>query len=312
MARTHRPQFSISGRAWALLFLLALIWGGSFLSNRIALAEVGVLTTVAFRVAGAAVLLWVYVIWRGLPVPRAPRQVAGYVAMGVFNNVIPFSLIVWGQQHIPSGLAAILNSATSVFGILIVAAFFPDERLTARKLTGVLIGFAGVAIAIGADNLRAFDLASLGQIAVLAAAASYAISGVIGRKTMTGIRPEVAAAGMLTASSLVMVPAAALAEGMPSLAYAPQTWAALLYLASTASALAYMIYYAILRIAGAGNLGLVTLLVAPVAIVLGALVYREALSPADYMGFATLAAGLLVIDGRLGGKPRTAALQDSA
>jgi drug/metabolite transporter (DMT)-like permease len=302
---------SIPALAWALLVLLALIWGGSFLSNRVALAQIGVFTTVAFRVLGAAVLLWLYVLVRRLPVPHGPRQITGFALMGLTNNAIPFSLIVWGQQHIPSGLAAILNAATAVFSVLVAAAVFRDERLTARKTVGVLTGFAGVVTATGLASLAALNPASMGQIAVLGAALSYAVSGTVGKAMLAGIRPEVSAAGMVTASTLIMVPMALLSEGWPTFDYAPATWAALAYLAGFASALAYVVFYAVLRIAGAGNLGLVTLLIAPVAIVLGAAVYGEALTTNEYAGFAVLALGLLILDGRIH-LPGKAASQDSA
>jgi drug/metabolite transporter (DMT)-like permease len=310
MTAASSPQ--ITPRAWALLALLALIWGASFLSNKAALAQVGVLTTVAFRVLGAAILLWLYVLSRRLPVPRNPRKLLGFALMGVTNNAIPFSLIVWGQQHIPSGLAAILNATTAVFGVLVAAAVFRDERLTARKSLGVAVGFAGVATAIGIANLSALDPTSLGQIAVLGATLSYAVSGAIGKHLLAGVRPEVSAAGMVTASSLIMVPAALLAEGWPTFTYSPATWAALAYLAAVASALAYVVFYAILRIAGAGNLGLVTLMVAPVAILLGAITYGEALTPNEYAGFAILALGLLILDGRLVRPRNSRPPQDSA
>lgn len=294
---TPAPQRSISPFAWALLILLALIWGGSFLSNRAAVVSVPVFTVVAFRVAGAAAALWLYILVRGLPMPPRDR-VASLVIMGITNNVIPFSLIVWGQQHIASGLAGILNASTAIFTVLLVAVIFPDERLTARKALGVAIGFAGVILAIGPEELRALDLTSLGQIAIVGAASFYAISGAFARKALTGMRPEVSAAGTLAGAALVMVPLALWHDGLPSLDYPPVAWAAMAYLALVASAFAYMLFYAVLQRAGAGNLSLVTLMVAPVAMVLGAIFYGETLRVAEYAGFALLALGLLVLDGR--------------
>lgn len=296
---TQSEQRGISLRAWMLLGLLALIWGGSFLSNKAALAELGVLTTVAFRVAGAAVALWAYILIRRLPVPKGSAWVKTCLTMGVLNNVIPFSLIVWGQTHIPSGLAGILNAATTIFGVGLAALAFPDERLTPRKAVGVALGLAGVVATVGPAALAHLDITSLGQLAVLGAALSYGVSGIYGRTALRGIRPEVGAAGTLTASACVMVPLALLVEGVPTLAYAPQTWAALAYLSLLSSAFAYILFYRVLQIAGAGNLSLVTLLIAPVAVVLGALVYHEALPATAYLGLALLALGMLVIDGKV-------------
>jgi len=293
------PQESIPPRAWAELLLLATIWGGSFISNRLALNEVPVLTTVAFRVAGACLLLWVYVGLRRLPVPRSFRIWLAFLAMGLLNNALPFTLITWGQLTIPSGLAAIVNASTAIFGVLVAALAFRDERLTARRLTGVLLGFAGVAVAIGLHAFATLNLTSLPQLALVAAAISYALAAAFARRVLGGLPPQVAAAGMLTGSSLLMLPTALWIDGPPVLTHGAQVWGALGYLAILSTAGAYLLYYRVLGMAGAGNLSLVTLLTAPVAIVMGALILNEALPLRAYAGFALIALGLLIIDGRL-------------
>jgi len=220
--------------------------------------------------------------------------------MGFLNNVVPWSLIVWGQQHIASGLAAILNASTAIFTVSLAAMVFADERMTREKTLGVALGLAGVVVVMGTGALAALDLTSLAQIAILAASVSYAVSSVFARRFLTGHPPEVAAAGMLTASSAIMVPAALLHEGMPDLAaYHAPTWAALAYAGFVASAVAFLCYYRTLRLAGAGNVSLVTLMIAPVSVVVGAFLFDESLTLADYAGFGLLATGLMVIDGRL-------------
>lgn len=292
-------QKTIQPRAWAELSLLALIWGGSFLSNAVILHEVGPIWIVAWRVFGAALVLWLYVAWRGLSIPRAPQVWAAFLIMGLLNNAIPFTLITWGQQHISSGLTSILNALTAVLGVLVAALVFKDEQLTRRKGFGVLLGFTGAAVIIGPAALTQINPASLGQLALLGSSLSYALAGSWGRKTLSGQAPQVAAAGMLTASTLIMVPAAFLAEGLPALPQHPQTWAALSYLSLLATAGAYLLYYRVLAMAGSGNLMLVTLMVAPCAILLGAVILDETLPLRAYAGFALLAAGLITIDGRL-------------
>ena len=294
-----KPQTSITPAAWGLMGLLALMWGCSFPATRAALSEVGVLTTVAFRVGEGALALWIVIFLRGLPVRGGWRIVGIFAVMGLLNNVLPWSLIVWGQSHIASGLAAILNASTAIFTVSLAALILPDERLTARKSLGVLLGLAGVIMVMGISALSTLDLTSLGQLAVLAASVSYGCAGVFARKFLSGQPPEVAAAGMLTASSSVMIPAALWFDGAPRLDYLPTTWMALLYLGFIGSALAFLCYYRALRLAGAGNVSLVTLMIAPVSVVLGALIFDESLSATDYGGFLLLAAGLLVIDGRL-------------
>ena len=297
------PRFS--PLAWALLALLALIWGTSFLSNRAALEGVGFLTVVTFRVTGGALALWFWVAARRLPLPDDPRYLGRFLVMGALNNAIPFSLIVWGQNHIESGLAAILNASTALFGVLVAAAVFADERLTRRRLAGVMIGFAGVVLAIGPAALSGFSLTSAGQWAVIGASVSYGFAGAYARKAIAGLAPEVAAAGMLTGGVVWLLPAMLVFEGVPALQHAPSVWVALLWLALGCSALAYLIYYRILALAGAGNLSLVTLLIPPVAILAGGVVYGERLGGLALIGFAVLAAGLWLLNQRP--KPRDAA-----
>jgi len=297
-----QPQKSISTRGWAGLLFLAMLWGGSFVANRLALNELGVFSTVALRVSGACVVIWIYVAIRGLALPRDPRIWAAMVVMGLLNNAMPFSLIAWGQLSIPSGLAAILNGATAIFGVLIAAIALGDERLTARKLAGVLLGFAGVTTAIGIGALRAFDLTSLSQLAILGASACYAISGAFARVWLRGIAPQVAVAGMLTASAVMMLPLAFWMEGLPSVGHAASVWFGMAYLSIVSTAIAYLVFYRLLDLIGAGNTSLVTLMVAPFAIVLGALILDETLPLRAYVGFGILALGLMVIDGRIGGR----------
>lgn len=295
--RNTVTQRQLSPAAWGLLLLLALIWGGSFTANHRALAEWPVASVVALRVSGAALALWAYVAWARLPRPRGWRFARDALVMGVTNNVVPFSLIVWGQTHIPSGLAGILNASTALFSVLLAACLYADERLGLRRLSGVLLGLIGVAVVIGPEALGHLDLGSLGQLAILGAGISYAISGVYGRKALKGVRPEVSAAAMLTASALIMLPASLLLNGLPP---APSLGAAgaLAYLALVASAFAYRLFYTILDLAGAGNLGLVTLLIAPVAVVLGALLYGESLPAQAFAGLALVTLGLIQLDGR--------------
>ncbi len=293
------PQKAISTTAWFLIFALATIWGAIFLASRLALNEVGPLTIVAHRTFWAALLLWGVVAARRISLPRSPRVWIGFLGMGVLNNVIPFGLLNWSQQYIESGLASILNATTAVFGVLVAAIFLADERLNTRKVVGVLIGFAGVSAAIGLDSLRSFDIRSAAQLAALAATLSYAFAGVWARRMLGGLAPELAAAGMLTASALVSIPAATFLEAPLTLALSPLTLAALAYSAFIGTALAYLFYYRVLALAGSGNLLLVTLMIPPFAIALGAVFLNEALPPGALIGFALLALGLAIIDGRL-------------
>lgn len=290
-------QRQLSLKGWSLLLLLAVIWGGSFSANHAALAQMPVAFVVAFRVSVAAILLWAYIAATGLPVPVTWAFARSALVLGVFNNVVPFSLIVWGQTHIASGLAGILNASTALFSVLVAAVVFPDERLGPRRLIGVVTGLGGVVVVLGPAALTHLDLTSWGQLAILGAGLSYAGAAAFGRSALGGIRPEVGAAAMLTASALIMLPTALILNGAPPLP-GLQTLTALLYLAVIASALAYRLFYTVLHQAGAGNLGLVTLLIPPVAVLLGALLFHEALPPRAFAGLALLTLGMVILDGR--------------
>ncbi len=292
-------QKSLSPRAWVELLLLASIWGASFVSIRVALDEIGPLTSVAHRTGWAMLVLWVVALAGRAPIPSGWRIWGAFVVMGMLNNVIPFSLMAWGQLHIPTGLTAILNAGTAIFGVIAAAIAFRDERLTVRRAIGVGMGFLGVATALGLGSLAALDLRSLAQLAVIGGTISYACASVWARKALGGLSPQVAAAGMLTGSTLVMLPLAWMFEGPLTLQLEPRTWTAIAYYALAATALAYLLYYRVLAMAGSGNLMLCTLLIAPIAILLGAVLLGEDLKPRAYLGFALLALGLLVLDGRL-------------
>jgi drug/metabolite transporter (DMT)-like permease len=292
-------QKSLTPRATAELALLACVWGGSFLAIRTALDEISVLTSVAWRVAPAALVLWLWVLGRGIPVPSGAGVWGAFLLMGVLNNVLPFTLMAWAQLHIETGLTSILNATTAIFATALAAAVFADERLSARKAAGIGLGFAGVVAAIGPEALTGLDLRSLAQLAVLGGALSYAIAALWARAKLGGVAPEAAAAGMLTGASLVLVPLALAIDGAPSLSLSAATWAGIGYYALVSTALAYLLYYRILATAGSANLSFVTLMIPPIVIALGALVRGEALAPQAFLGLALLAFGLTVLDGRI-------------
>lgn len=289
----------MSGRAWIELALLSLLWGGSFFAVAIALGEIGPVTTVLHRVGWAALVLWLIVLARGLPLPRGRGLWGAFLVMGCLNNVIPFTLMSWGQLHIESGLTSIFNAMSAPLGVLVAAALLRDERLTRRRAVGVALGFAGVVVIMGIDRLGSLDPRALGQWAVLAGALSYAFAGSWAKMHLRGVHPLVAAAGMLTCSTAVMAPLAVASEGVPTLALTAATWSAIAYYALFSTALAYLLYYRVLGMAGAGNLMLCTLLIPPVAIFLGWAFLEERLAPQAFAGFALIALGLAVIDGRL-------------
>lgn len=293
----------MSAGVWGMIALLALVWGGSFFFTEIALTGMGPLTSVTGRVGIAAIALWGIIALRGEEVPPFGWIWLALLAMGALNNVIPFSLISWGQTRIDSGVASILNATTPLFGVLVAHVFTRDEKLTVARFLGVFCGVAGVAVLIGPNaiaGLGGFDGgALLGQCAGLAAALSYALAGVFGRR-LRGLPPMVAAAGMLTGSTLCMVPISMIVERPqtgPFPGYGPV--AAVVAMALVCTAFAYLLYFRILAVAGATNLLLVTLLVPVSAMVLGSTFLDEVITLNALAGIGMIGLGLLAVDGRI-------------
>ncbi|WP_246663299.1 DMT family transporter [Rhizobium sp. WL3] len=292
---------SMNARDWLMLTVLSVIWGGSFFFTGISVRELPPFTIVAARVGLAALALLVGLKLAGISMPRAPKIWLAFFGMGLLNNMIPFSLIVWGQGHIASGLASILNATTPLFGVVVAHLLTRDEKMTGGRLAGTIVGFAGVALMIGPSALSGFGSHLMAELAVLGAAFSYSFAGVYGRRFKAmGINPIVTATGQISASAVLMIPISLVVERPWTLA-APglPTMAALVAIALISTALAYIIFFRILASAGATNLMLVTFLIPVSAILLGWLFLGEVLAPQHFIGMATIVAGLVLIDGRL-------------
>jgi drug/metabolite transporter (DMT)-like permease len=299
-------QKQMDASEWGMLVALSLLWGGSFFFIGIAVKELPPVTIVTLRVSLAATALLIVCRIMGLHLPRQWAVWRAFFGMGLLNNIIPFCLIVWGQTHIASGLASILNATTPLFTVIVAHFLTADEKMTGNKLAGVLIGFAGVATMIGPAAFGGAISGLWGQIAILGAAISYSFAGIFGRRFKAmGVPPLMTATGQISSSTLMLIPAALLIDkpwtlAMPSLG----TWGALIGIALLSTALAYLIFFRILATAGATNLALVTFLIPVSAILLGSLILGEQLEIKHFAGMAMIAAGLAAIDGRLPAKLR--------
>ncbi len=285
---------------WGLLLTLSLLWGGSFLFNAIAVRDLPPFTVVLLRVGLAALALHGICALRGLPVARSGAVWRAFLVMGLLNNALPFSLIVWGQTQISSGLASILNATTPLFTALVAHAFTTDERLNAGRVAGVLFGLLGVAVLIGGDALAALTDDVAGQLACLSASLCYAFAGVYGRRFKAmGVAPMQTATGMLTASSLLLLPLVLLVDqpwNLPAPGW--DAIGAVAGLALVSTALAFILYFRLLARIGASNLVLVTFLIPAFAILLGVAVLSEAVEIRHLAGLLLIGLGLAAIDGR--------------
>ena len=281
---------------WLLLVMLSVLWGGSFFFNGVALRELPPLTVAFARVAFAALCLIAVIGPLGGAMPKRPADWLPFGVMGLLNNVIPFSLFLAAQTMISSGLASVLNATTPLFTVLVLAGF-GEERLTKRRIAGVLIGLCGVAL-LRAPGVSASDQA-LGVLLCLGGALSYGFAGLWGRRALAGMPPLTSATCQLTCSSVVMAVVAGVAEQPWTLAMpGVTTWAALLGLAALSTALAYIVFFRILNRSGAANVMLVTLLIPVTAILLGHFVLDEPLTAREIAGAVVIGSALIVIDGR--------------
>jgi drug/metabolite transporter (DMT)-like permease len=286
---------------WLILLTLAVIWGGAFFFIGVAVRHVPPLTYVWLRLTIAAAAMWIYVKVSGRKL-GLPRQVWGaIILLALLNNALPFTLFGWGQTHIASGLASILNATTPIWGVVVAHFLTQDERMSPRKIAGVLLGFGGVATMIGPALLSNIGTSALAQLACVTASLCYALAAVWARRfRKLGVSPVSVTTGQLTAGAVIMLPLSLFIDRPWTHAVPPVgALAAITALGLFCTAFGYVLYFRLIDHAGATNALLVTLLVPPVAIVLGAMFLDETLAPQDFAGLGLIALGLAAIDGRL-------------
>ncbi len=302
MQRSLEISRVMGGRDWSMLIALSILWGGSFFFNSVAVKELPVFTVVTVRVALAAAILYAIMRIMGLPMPKGWPLWGAFFGLGLINNAVPFCLIAWGQTHIASGVASILNATTPLFAVIVAHFFTGDEKMSWSRFFGVLIGLAGVAAMIGSEALGTPRVNIAAQLALLMAALCYAASGVFARQFWRmGVSPLATAASQMAASSIILTPIMLIVDRPLALAVpSTATLASLIGLASLSTALAYLLYFRILASAGATNVLLVTFLVPVSAILLGVVLLGEEIQSKHLAGMAMIALGLAAIDGRPG------------
>ncbi|MGJ4889760.1 DMT family transporter [Bradyrhizobium sp. HKCCYLS3077] len=289
------PNDRMDPRDWSLLGLLSLLWSGSFIFNGLALKELPPLTLVLLRIALAAAILLPVSRLSGIRMPRGIGGWRPYFAVALFNNVVPFCLIVIGQTYITSGLAAVLNATTPLFTIAVMAAA-GEESLSARRVAGLIVGLAGVVILRGGSDMDA----GYGILFGLGASLSYGIAALLVRRHLANSPPLATATFQLSASSVMMLVIAGIVDQpwqlpMPGL----QTWLSICALAALSTAFAYIVFFQVLRRSGATNVTLVTLMIPLTTILLGYLVLAESIALREILGALVIGSALLVIDGRI-------------
>jgi drug/metabolite transporter (DMT)-like permease len=290
---------SMGPAEWGMLILLGLIWGGSFFFARIAVAEIAPLTLVFLRVGIAALALHLYLLVRGPSFSSAFAHWPLFVALAISNNVVPFSLIFFGQTVLGAGVAAVLNATTPFWTIILANALTSDEKISLNKVLGVLLGISGTAVMIGPGLIAGLGGPAWAKFALIGAALSYAVALLVARR-LRSLPPSIVATGQLTVSTVIMLPVVLVTGGLGALAgTSAGVWAAVLGIALVSSAYGYLLYFTLVTRAGATNASLVTLIVPVSAILLGAAFLGERLELFEVGGMALIAIGLLTIDCRI-------------
>lgn len=281
------------------MMLLGLIWGGTFFLSEILLLEMSPFQIVFHRVSIAAIIMFGFITLRGKSLPKDVKSWFALAVMGLLNNAIPFSCIVFGQQYITGGLASILNSTTAFFGVILSGLLLQDERITLPRLIGVMMGIIGVIVIMGFDALFSLSLTSIGQLLIIISSISYAFAGIWGKLQVKNMGVEVTATGMLITSSIWMLILSTSVEGFPIEALSLQSTVSILTFAILCTAVAYLLYFAILAQAGAANLMLVTIIIPPFALILDAFALGEWVTFQQLAGLIIISFGLLVLSGKL-------------
>ena len=305
-----------SNRAlWLIFGLLGLIWGSSYLFIKIGVESLGPFTLVSLRVLFAAAFLTLVVLATRQPLPREWRVLRHLLVLGLLSIFFPFSLITFGEIHVSSGAAAVLNATVPLFTILIAAVMLRDDPITMNRVIGLVIGFVGVGLLV-APSLggpeAGDDLSLAGQIAITLSSVSYALGAVYARRFVQGLPPVVIALGMVTVGFLVSAPLAFLLERPFSSGIRPEALFGVAWLGILGSGVALLIFYRLIANWGPTRTHLVNYLIPPIGVALGVLVLGESLDPSLLLGTALIIGGVSLVNARQGIAERVGRLRRGA
>lgn len=285
---------------WALLILLSLIWGTSFLFIKIGVGELSPFWVAGIRILFGAAFLLAFLRLTGNSLPARRFWPALFVA-GLLSNALPWTVLAWGEIRISSGLASILNATTPLWSI-IIASIWDDEQLTVIRIAGIIIGFAGVFLLIDIDLSALTNLNLLAELAVLSASFSYATGAVFVRRRLRGPSSRQLAAGQLSAAFILMLPILFI-DGAPPQMPSATAAGAVVALGVLGSGIAYLIYFRLLTEVGATRTLIVTYLVPVTAVFWGWFILNETFGWRTLLGMATILVGVILVNSRRGEQP---------
>jgi drug/metabolite transporter (DMT)-like permease len=281
----------------ALLALLAGFWGSSYLLIKIAVATIPPVTLIAIRVSLAAALLLAIMSLQGARFPKDRDTWRLLLVQACLSSVAPWTLLAWGQQHIDSALAGILNSTSPIFVVFLTLLFTRHEPVTGWKVAGAALGVVGVALIVGMDALRGLGQQVAGQAAVLVSAVLFALAAIHGKR-FPSISPTVTAAGTMLCAVACLVPLSIVVEQPWTLRPSYPAIAAAAVLGVFGTGVAMLLYFRLVRTLGSIGVASQSYLRIGVSVLLGVLVLGERITPEIGIGLAAIVLGVLAINMR--------------
>ncbi|MGH6942417.1 DMT family transporter [Hypericibacter sp.] len=276
---------------YLLLLCLATLWGASYSLIKVGVETIPPITFIAGRTVIAGALLLAVMRMRGITMPRDLRTWARFLFQALMNSVLPFTLIAWAEQTIDAGLAAILNSMTPIFTFLLTWLLMRPETARFRKLIGVATGFAGVTLIVGVGALEGIGRDVVAELAVIAATICYAGAAIFGR-TFSNLSPLAPAAGSLLCGAVVLVPVSLIVDRPWTLSPSTQSLEALVGLAVCSTALAFVIFFRLIRTLGSVGTTAQAYLRAPIGVAIGVVTLGEQLAWSSGLGLLLVLAGV--------------------
>jgi len=278
----------------ALLLALATLWGGSYTFIKLGVETIPPLTLIAARTFIAGLILLAVIRGRGLRLPRDRMAWQRFLTQALLNSVVPFTLIAWAERSVDAGLASILNGTTPVFVFLISLALLSGRRPDWRKGLGVAAGVAGIGLIVGVDAFSGLGSQAVPQLAIIAATIAYACAALFGRH-FTGMDPLLPAAGSMLTGAALLIPVALVVDKPWTLAPSQESILALLALSVFSTALAFAIYFRLIRTLGAVGTTAVSYLRVPIGVAIGFVFLGERLQPTAWIGLALVVLGVLAM-----------------
>ncbi len=299
-AASNQPHSGPQVTDYGLLFLLALMWGASFLLIKTGVDAVPPATLTLWRLVFAAGVIWIALLATGARLPSDGRSWLLAIIVATFGTVLPFNLISWGQAGIETGLTAIIMGVMPLTTMLMAHAALRDDRLTVPKSVAVLFGFAGVLVLVGPDRLTSLGDDVLRQLAIAFAAICYGASAVITRLLMGQASQIGLATAIMTIALAIMVPITFAVDGTPSLDIAPVPLAAIACLGIVQTGLAQIILFKLVARQGASFFSQINFLVPLLGVAWGAAVLGEVLPVTAFVALGLILTGLAISRLRIG------------